>query len=231
MIDIVCFKWGTKYSSEYVNKLYNAVKRNVTVPHNFICYTEDPAGVECETRDFLVDLPYWWYIIGLTNPKHNHSDKTVYMDLDTIITGNIDHIISLDAPFATISDFFSPSGLQTAYIMWNREVGAKIWEFFTSKYSPEQYSSLGCWGTGGTNEFLEECFGIVRLNRNKTPAIPEVKVNRLQDKFLYQCVSYKAQIVRNKWRALPPSVRMVFFHGNPAPHEVRDLPWMKDNWI
>jgi len=231
MIDIVCFKWGDKYSSEYVNKLYNAVKRNVTVPHNFICYTEDPTGVECETREFLVDLPYWWYIIGLTNPQHNHSEKTIYMDLDTIITGNIDHIVSLDVPFATISDFFSPKGLQTAYIMWNKEVGSKIWDFFNSKYSSNEYDTLGCWGTGGTNQFLEECFGIVRLNKNKKAGISEVEVNRLQNHFPSQCVSYKAQIVKNRWQVLPDDVRMVFFHGNPPPHEVRDLIWMKDNWI
>ena len=30
---IVCLKHGTKYSSEYVNKLYNMVKRHCTIPH------------------------------------------------------------------------------------------------------------------------------------------------------------------------------------------------------
>ena len=63
MIDIVCFKWGPKFGPEYVNNLYNAIQRHVTVPHRFICYTDDPTGVECETREFLVDLPVWWYII------------------------------------------------------------------------------------------------------------------------------------------------------------------------
>lgn len=231
MIDIVCFKWGTKYGAEYVNKLYNAVQRHVTVPHNFICYTEDSEGVECETREFLVDLPYWWYIIGLTNPAHNHSEKTIYMDLDTIITGNIDHIVSLDLPFATISDFFSPKGLQTAYIMWNKEVGQKIWEFFNLKYTQEDYKNLGCWGTGGTNEFLEECFGVQRLNRSSRAGVSGVSVNRLQEHFPGECVSYKAQIVKNHWKSLPESVRMVFFHGKPQPHEVGHLEWMKDNWI
>ena len=231
MVDIVCFKWGTKYSAEYVNKLYNAVQRHVTIPHNFICYTEDPEGVECETRDFIIDLPYWWYIIGLTNPAHNHSNKTIYMDLDTVITGNIDHIISLDVPFATISDFFSPTGLQTAYIMWDKEVGKKIWDFFTLKYTEQDYKNLGCWGTGGTNEFLEECFGVQRLNRNARAGVEGVSVNRLQEHFPEQCVSYKAQIVRHNWKNLPEAVRMVFFHGNPPPHQVKHLEWMKDNWI
>ena len=36
MIDIVCFKWGPKFGPEYVNNLYNAIQRHVTVPHRFI---------------------------------------------------------------------------------------------------------------------------------------------------------------------------------------------------
>ena len=29
---IICMKWGTKYGAEYVNRLYNMVKRNLTLP-------------------------------------------------------------------------------------------------------------------------------------------------------------------------------------------------------
>ena len=28
---VICMKWGTKYGSEYVNRLYNMVKRHTTV--------------------------------------------------------------------------------------------------------------------------------------------------------------------------------------------------------
>ena len=230
MIDIVCFKWGDKFSPKYVNNLASMVERNVTVPHRFICYTDNDYGVECETRPFLTNLPYWWYIIGLTNPAHEHSEKTIYMDLDTIITGNIDHIVSLDVPFATISDFYATRGLQTAYIMWNKEVGQKLWDFFTEKYSPDDYENLCRSATGGTNQFLEEAFGVVRLNKNDKPKLEGIDVNRLQKHFPNQCVSYKVQVVKQGWKELPENVRMVFFHGKPMPHEVQSEPWMKENW-
>ena len=42
---VVCLKYGDKYSADYVNKLYNGVKRNLTVPFEFVCYTEDPKGI------------------------------------------------------------------------------------------------------------------------------------------------------------------------------------------
>ncbi len=235
MIDIVCFKWGPKFGPEYVNNLYNAIQRHVTVPHRFICYTDDPTGVECETREFLVDLPVWWYIIGLTNPEHEHNDQLVYMDLDTIITGNIDHIIGLDKPFATISDFGWLSGLQTAYIMWNKEIRDAVWKYFTSKYEPKDYPNLDCDYTqwGGTNQFLEECMGVVRINKDPRPALTDYidppEVVRLQDEFPNECVSYKAQSLAMV-RELPDAVNMVFFHGKPQPHEV-DHTWPADNWI
>lgn len=231
MIDIVCFSWGPKFPPEYVNNLYRSIQRNTTVEHRFICYTDRPEGIECETRPFLVDLPVWWYIIGLTNPEHEHNHKVVYMDLDTIITGNIDHILELDRPFATISDFGWPAGLQTAYIMWDKPTRDKVWQYFTSKYSPEDYPNLDCDYTrwGGTNQFLEECMGVVRINKNPTPALPDCPpVVRLQERFQGHCQSYKAQNL-NTSETLPADVRMVFFHGKPMPHEV-DHEWLLEHW-
>lgn len=231
MIDIVCFKWGPKFTAEYVNNLYSAIQRNTTIEHRFICYTDDPEGVECETRPFLIDLPVWWYIIGLTNPEHEHNDQLVYMDLDTIITGNIDHILTLDKPFATISDFGWTSGLQTAYIMWNKSVRDSVWKHFTTKYKPADYPKLDCDYTkwGGTNQFLEECMGVVRINKNPKPAIQDAPpVVRLQDVYPGECVSYKAQSLQNT-QQLNDNIKMVFFHGKPQPHEV-DNAWLKEHW-
>lgn len=230
MIDIVCFKWGPKFGPEYVNNFYKAVQRNTTVEHRFICYTDDPTGVECETRPFLVDLPVWWYIIGITNPDHEHNDKVFYFDLDTIITGNIDHVLTMEQPFATISDFGWPAGLQTAFIMWDREVRNNVWNYFTTKYKPEDYPNLDCDYTrwGGTNQFLEECMGVIRINQNPVPAIKDAPpVVRLQDLFPGSCASYKAQ--RLAGRPLPEEIKMVFFHGNPMPHQVSET-WMDLHW-
>ena len=232
MIDVVCFSWGPKFDPEYVNNLYHSVKRNTTVEHRFICYTDRPEGIECETRPFLLDLPVWWYIIGLTNPEHEHNDKVVYMDLDTIITGNIDHILNMPQPFATISDFGWPAGLQTAYIMWDKTVRDNVWEYFTTKYKPEDYPNLDCDYTrwGGTNQFLEECMGVVRINKNPIPAIKDAPpVVRLQGEYPGHCVSYKAQGLHNT-QQLDSNIRMVFFHGKPMPHEVKELEWMKKHW-
>ena len=42
---VVCVKWGSKYDAGYVNKLARAVKRHLSLPHEFFCFTENAKGV------------------------------------------------------------------------------------------------------------------------------------------------------------------------------------------
>ena len=39
-MNFACVCYGDKYSVEYVQKLYNMVKRNTTIPINFIVFTD-----------------------------------------------------------------------------------------------------------------------------------------------------------------------------------------------
>jgi len=212
MVNIVCFKWGDKFGAEYVNKLYNAISRHVTIPHNFICYTENPEGIECETRPFIQELPTWWYIIGLFNKEHGFKDRVIYLDLDTIILKNIDDIVSWDPDFAIIRDFYRPNGLQTAFITWQPDWGYYMWENFL-----EQKPNLQ--DPHGTNGFIE---------RNTDMA----NVPRYQDKFPGdQLISYKVHIRDKRLKEPPEQARMVFYHGTPRPCQMRNLSWMKEHWI
>ena len=47
---VVCLKHGSKYSSEYVNKLYNMCKRHLTVPYEFVCFTDDLRGIDANIK-------------------------------------------------------------------------------------------------------------------------------------------------------------------------------------
>jgi hypothetical protein len=46
MIEVVCVKYGTKYGADYVNKLYEGIEKNLTLPHRFSCFTEDSTGLD-----------------------------------------------------------------------------------------------------------------------------------------------------------------------------------------
>lgn len=65
-VTVVCVKWGTKYGADYVNKLFRAVRRHATVEMEFVCFTEDAAGIDGEVK--TIPLPNskpayhgWWH--------------------------------------------------------------------------------------------------------------------------------------------------------------------------
>lgn len=60
------------------------VARNLSLPHDFVCYTDQKLdGVEYRSTN--VDWPGWWQKVALFRggPK-------LYLDLDVVITGSID---------------------------------------------------------------------------------------------------------------------------------------------
>jgi hypothetical protein len=60
---VVCVKWGTKYGAEYVNKLFNGVKRNLA-PLNFMfyCFTDDATGLDKDVtvKPLPTGWKHWW---------------------------------------------------------------------------------------------------------------------------------------------------------------------------
>ena len=43
--NIICMKWGDKFDADYVNRLYEMVEKNITIPHRFVCFTDNGEGI------------------------------------------------------------------------------------------------------------------------------------------------------------------------------------------
>ena len=105
---IVCLKHGTLYSADYVNRLYNMVKRNCTLDYEFVCLTDDPKGINSNVK--ILPLPGgiagWWckpYMFSKDLPLNG---TVLYMDLDVVISSNIDKLITWQPnQWCTIRDF------------------------------------------------------------------------------------------------------------------------------
>lgn len=105
---IICIKWGEKFGPEYVNKLYGMARRNITGDFRLVCFTDRPDGLlpEVETRA----LPE----LGCEHPDHTIgkwrkvalwgaelgglSGPALFVDLDSVIVGNIDDYFSYGSP-------------------------------------------------------------------------------------------------------------------------------------
>lgn len=101
MISFFCTFWGTKYSKDYVQKLYNAVQRNYIGDFKFYCQTDQKLDL-----DKVIELPFGRYIPVNDGrfpdkPKCNFwepncwgiTGRKVYFDIDTVILGNLNKLI------------------------------------------------------------------------------------------------------------------------------------------
>lgn len=99
-MNILTLKVGTKYSSEYVNKLYSSIERESTVPFKMYCYTEDPTGL----RDEIVVVPIedpnefalQWHKLKFHKTGFAgilEGEQCLILDIDWIITGSMDEIL------------------------------------------------------------------------------------------------------------------------------------------
>ena len=52
--NVICMKWGTLYSADYVNVLFAACRRHTKTTFRFVCFTDDPLGVNPEIETFPI---------------------------------------------------------------------------------------------------------------------------------------------------------------------------------
>lgn len=90
-MDVVCVKWGDKFSHEHVNRLYRMVCKNFHDSFRFICYTENAEGIDKEIH--IRSLPHenletWWWKLTLFQEVKG---PTLFLDLDVVIQHDITH--------------------------------------------------------------------------------------------------------------------------------------------
>ena len=97
-IKICTLYFEGKYTPDYVEKLYNSLKRNCTIPFEFICYSDNP-NVKADRVIPLIKhsgIKKHWYKLTYFNPLfgyQNPNDEIIIMDIDQVIVNNVDDMI------------------------------------------------------------------------------------------------------------------------------------------
>ena len=144
MVNVVCVKWGDKYSSEYVNNLYSMVSRNLSREFRFVCFTENPEGIKPGVEVFPFEddyLPGWWNKVSLFKPRlFDLEGTTLYLDLDVVIVDSIDCFFDQPGQFCIIRDWICEMATRRDD-MWNSsvfryEIGdmSHVWNDFKPKW-------------------------------------------------------------------------------------------------
>ena len=211
-ITIVTLRAGNKYGPEYVERLQAAVKRNLTLPHRFVCLTDQPQAVNCETLPIPLNLPSWWGKVALFSDVI--PGRKLFFDLDTVIIGNIDDFARYTGDLAVIRPFYREDGIASGLIGIGTSKNHHVWDLFSR--DPEAmirycHQNANPPWNNGDQRWLELTVKDVDYWQNLLPG---------------QLVSYKVHCQNT----IPEGARIVCFHDKPDPHEVQDS-WIHQNWI
>lgn len=222
-INVICLKVGDKYSSEYVNKLYDQTKKNLSVPFRFVCFTENINGLNknIETKPLLTTdtkIRGWFHKLSFFQSKlYDLSGIVLYLDLDVIITNNIEEMIYPSDKLTIIEDWLY------------KKIGQRKYNSSIMKWTLGQYKNL-------FNDYLKN----YNLNK-KLIGDQDFITEYIKDVYFWPdkwILSYKLHKV---YYEIPKETKIVVFHGNPKPHEIKSSQqifkgnilganWIKDYW-
>jgi hypothetical protein len=229
MLNVICLKHGTKYGPEYVNRLYNMIQRNLTIPHRFICFTDNSRELNSniEVRALpSMNLQGWWWKPYIFKPDHfDTGDVNFFLDLDMVIISNIDKLINyLPGEFIGLEDvgriFNRTPKLGSAVLRWTSGSQEKIWT--TLELDPKL-----------TKHFPGDQDYIWHLCQREIKFFPADWIRSYKWE-----VRNRSELVRLKSGWMFKNVRnpevhsdtaILAFHGTPNPADVAD-PIIIDNW-
>lgn len=149
MIDVVCvLKQGSKvgYDSTWVEKLKNAVARNLTLEHRFFCLSD--VDVPCERIPLISSSTGFWAKLELFRPNL-FNGPVLYIDLDTVVCDNLDDIVTQikDQQFVMLLE--TDKNVVSSAIMWWQGDHSYLWDRYL-KTPPlelkEKYSKMPRYG-------------------------------------------------------------------------------------
>lgn len=212
-VTFVCLKAGEMYGPEYVNILFDMVRRNLSdgYPGRFVCITNDPKGLDerIEVLPLPADLERWWgKLYMFKRGLFPDGERLIFMDLDTLIVGNLDKLAGYQGQFATLEDFMQPQRLGPAIIAWEAGAfAASIWEEWVSEGKPRHP--------------MGDLWWLNNLNQGRFPKM----VDKLQKVFPGDFCSFK----RDCKTTFPKGAKVVCFHGEPRPHNCQE-EWVQRCW-
>ena len=227
MLNFACVYYGDKYTFPYVRNLHSMVERNLTIPHRFICFTDNTVihrrkefkNTNIEFKPFKRhDFNGWFNKLQLFSPDSGLDGDTLYMDLDVVIMKNIDSFATIGESknFVGMNDFNPTSGLFNSSIMRfnNQHHSRLILEEYMKRRS--EFSKFH-----GDQEIISQ---LIKKHED-TISFP--------DEWTQTYKWYNREGKRyhsEKWTyEQDPNAKVCVFHGRPNPAE-SNQEWVKKLW-
>jgi len=232
--DCACVIHSKGYDWEYVEKLYNMLKRNLSGGIRLHVYTEHDRSVPPYLiKHALTEWPgiagpkrSWWYKMQMFNPEH-YSGNLLYFDLDCVVVRDITWITQLDPSlFWTIKDFRylqhgRDMGINSSIMWWNVEQYKWVWDKFQQEKLDQLVKKYN-----GDQDFLN-----ATINYNQRRYFDPKLIQSFRWEALDGGMDFKLRRPNHFGQgvSITDNTSVLVFHGSPKPHEVQD-PLIKQHW-
>ncbi len=241
-VNILCMKWGTKYPADYVNRLQRMVAKHLSIPHRFICLTDDDTGLDKNIEAFPIPaMPVditgpergWNKILTFSASLHdpslyNIAGTCLFLDLDLLVVDSIDDLFAVEGDVVIIKDWLKHDGTGNS----------SVYRFDVGRH-PDLLQ-----------EFTDRWPGVKKDYRNEQEFISAVLLRKGALTYWPDswCRSFKRHCMQPfplslfKMPAIPDGAKVIVFHGHPHPDEaikgesgkwyrfMRPTPWIQDLW-
>lgn len=234
MLTVVTWFWKppthyrSKFSAAHVNVLRRMVARHYQQPHEFVCVTDSPKGLDSEVRV----VPAWNDFASVPSPHGGHNpscyrrlrafapgidavlgERFVSLDLDTVITGDLVPLWDRAEDFVAWGETNPKSYYNGSMFLLKAGTRTKVWEQFNPKTSPATAKAAGKFGSD--QGWISYCLGPGEAKWTTADGVYSYNVH-----------------LRHKTNTLPAGARIVMFHGSTDPWspDAQRLDWVKKHW-
>lgn len=211
MLTVGTWIWGDKFSQGHVDKLREGVSRHLKQPYQWRVFRP-------EQRDaHLTKVPGCFCRLRMFDPdwqaKNGIEDRLVNIDLDTVITGQLDPLFDRAEPFVIMqgANTVNPCPMNGALMMLRAGEHAEVWEDFS--YDAARKIPF--------HSFPDDQGWIWE----KIPDAAGWKCGPEHGVYVYQKRGWP--MGANKF---PKDARLVTFI-NRDPSQLMHLDWVRENWI
>lgn len=231
---VATFKWKpapgyrSAFSSESANVLMRMVKRHYPQPHEFVCVTDDPVGLDPAIRV----VPLWDDHATLPPPQGGKNPscyrrlkvfsrematvlgpRFVVLDLDTLISADLSPLWDRPEDFVICGDTNKQTPYNGSMVLMTAGARAQVWETFDPVQSPRRAKAAGFFGSD--QAWISYCLGTKEATWTKADGV----------------YSFRNHLALNRNR-LPDDAKLVIFHGRVDPWhpQATALPWVQAHY-
>jgi len=189
-------KSGGDFTEEHVLSLQLQIAAHTDTDYTFVCLTDfdlpDNFGIQLEE-----DLPGWHSKLELF--RYEWGGPVTYLDLDTVITSNIDDILNHKISFGGLGDFNRPHRFASGMMQWTGDYSRIL----------NRINGRALVGKSNWNKIWDQRLIEKELNHHS------IVWTNLQKHYENRIFSYKKHDI--ECSGVPDTCSILCFHGTPRP--------------